>query len=374
MRQKKFLLVDDDAGFLAVIHELFVASGGGKWEVFTATNHAQALEILQKDRIDLIVLDIGMPIMDGFQFLRLLNQTHPGQHVAMLTGDVTEEKRKSCAQSGVLLLLEKPVNAEGFTTLFAALDSLAEAQVKSGFRGMMRQVGLQEVLQMECLGRKSSVLEVFAGKVRGRIYISDGSIVHAESGPVGGEAALYGLLALQGGEFNLGPFTEPSQRTIQGQWEFLLMEAARLSDEGSLQPLEPPETPVVESQAEAAAAPEPPVQAPSIQPAIARIPEPALSSIAVDEIAPAPGAVQIAEVVLCSGSGEVLYEWECPALENRLRLMQQVEQQASQVSNAITVGLFNRVEILTGQERIVCHLQPDRRLLVRSINLPHPDA
>ena len=46
----------------------------------------------------------------------------------------------------------------------------------------MRRVGLQEVLQMECLGRKSSVLEIFTGKVRGRIFICDGAIVHAESG------------------------------------------------------------------------------------------------------------------------------------------------------------------------------------------------
>ena len=43
-------------------------------------------------------------------------------------------------------------------------------------------------------------------------------------------AALYGLLALRGGEFNLLPFTEPPRRTIEGQWESLLMEAARLHE------------------------------------------------------------------------------------------------------------------------------------------------
>src|SRR5207302_1776455 len=122
---------------------------------------------------------------------------------------------------------------QGFEAVFSALDALAEAAPQTGFRGMMRRVGLQEVLQMECLGRKSSVLEVFTEKVRGRIFISDGSIVHAESGTLQGEVALYGLLALRGGEFNLLAFQEPARRTIAGQYEFLLMEAARLQDESS---------------------------------------------------------------------------------------------------------------------------------------------
>src|SRR5207237_578408 len=76
-------------------------------------------------------------------------------------------------------------------------------------------------------------LEVFTGKVRGRVFVCDGDIVHAESGNLQGEVALYGLLGLRGGEFNLRPFSEPPTRTISGHYEFLLMEAARLVDEGT---------------------------------------------------------------------------------------------------------------------------------------------
>lgn len=372
-------MVDDDADFLALVRELFVAAGGGKWEVFTATNHAQALELLQKERMDLVVLDIGMPIMDGFQFTRLLSRAHPGQNVAMLTGHVTEEKRKACQETGVLLLLEKPVAAEGFDALFAALASLADAQAHSGFRGMMRQVGLQEVLQMECLGRKSSVLEVFAGKVRGRIYISDGMIVHAEAGPVQGEAALYGLLALQGGEFNLGPFAEPAQRTISGPWEFLLMEAARLTDEGvqNLQ-LEGAEPPLAAAEASSVASQSGGETQILIRPDAASPPVPAAPTLferASEEAgdtsfetgAPVVSPqVRIEEVALCSGSGEVLYEWECRPLEGRLKLLEHVEQEAAQLSKLITLGRFDRLEIVTAEARMICHLQPDRRLFVRS--------
>jgi len=339
IKRKTFLFVDDEPAFLTSIQELFSEMARGKWDIFTAANHAQALALLAKMRVDIVVLDIGMAGMDGIQFLQLLGRTNPGQQVVMLTGEATEERRKTCLESGAVLFLEKPVVPDGYAAVFAALDALAGALPQGGFRGMMRRVGLQEVLQMECLGRKSSVLEIFTGKVRGRIFICDGSIVHADSGTLQGEVALYGLLALRGGEFNLLPFTEPPHRTIAGQWESLLMEAARLSDEGQkfLEADEP---------------------GPS-----AAAPDELLAATAVGLPA---GEVRIEEIVLCSGAGEVLYELDTKSLELRLRLLEQIEQQAAQLSSLAPVGRFDRLEIIPPEGRLVCQVQPDRRLFVRS--------
>jgi CheY-like chemotaxis protein len=338
IKRKALLFVDDDVEFLNNIQALFAEMARGKWDIFAAENHAQALALLAKLRVDLVVLDIGMPGLDGIQFLQLLGRTHPGQPVAILTGLATEEHRKTCLESGAAMFLEKPVVLNGFATIYAALDALAGAQPQGGFRGMMRRVGLQEVLQLECLGRKSSVLEIFTGKVRGRIFICDGAIVHADSGTLQGEMALYGMLALRGGEFNLLPYSEPPRRTIQGQWESLLMEAARLTDEGQ-NILEPPE-------AKTGAA------------------EPAQFAAGGTEEVP-PGQLSIEEIVLCSGAGEVLYEWESKSLELRLRLLEQIEQQATQLSSLAPVGRFDRLEIRTAEGRIVCQVQSDRRLFVR---------
>lgn len=346
VRRKQFLFVDDDAGFLTGMRELFDAMSHGAWEIFTAESHAQALALLQQQRMDVVVLDIGMPIMDGFQFLRLLGRTHPGQQVVMLTGHATAEGRKACLENGAALLLEKPVSSAGFGAVYAALDALADTQPQTGFRGMMRRVGLQEVLQMECLGRKSSILEISTTKARGRIFISDGSIVHAESGSLQGEVALYGLLGLQGGDFNLLAFSEPPRRTIQGHYESLLMEAARLTDEGAefLRTNAPETAPAPEIPAVPSAAP------PDVPPAPP----------------PASGTVRILETVLCSGAGEVLYQSECKSLENRRRLLEQIEQQAAEVSALAPVGRFDRLEILVRDGRIVCEVQPNLRLFVHS--------
>jgi CheY-like chemotaxis protein len=340
-RRKTFLFVDDDVDFLAGVREIFAGMSRGLWEIATADNHSKALAELGRQPKDVVVLDVNMPVMDGLEFLRLLRRTHPGQQVVMLTARTDEATRAACLENGAALFLHKLLTPEGFEGVFSALDALAGAVPQTGFRGMMRRVGLQEVLQMECLGRKSSVLEIFAGKTRGRIFIRDGAILHAESGNLQGEVALYSLLALQGGEFNLQPFTEPPRATISGHYEFLLMEAARLTDEG----------------AEAAAAGQ--VREGAVPT------EPGESSFS----APAPRPdepVTIQEVLLCSGAGEVLYQKGCSSVERRLGLLAQVEQQAVQLSNLVPAGRFDRLEILTDGSRSVCQVQAHMRLFVRS--------
>lgn len=351
LKRKQFLFVDDDAEFLSGIRDFFGTLSNGTWEIHLAQNHAQAFAELQKQKMDLIVVDIGMPVVDGVQFLRLLNRTHPGQQVVMLTALATEERRKECLEIGALLFLEKPTAPGGYESIFAALDALAGSSTGEGFRGVMRRLGLQEVLQMECLGTKSSILEIFTNKARGRIYIKDGVILHAEKGTVQGEVALYSLLALRGGEFNLRPFEEPPQRTIEGQWEFLLMEAARLTDEAGAEPDEPPPTEI-----EIPPAPEPPP---------ARMTSD--TEYFAAKLAPEnPTETRIEEVVLCSGAGEVLYDWQCKSLERRLNLLAQVEEHAQQLSHVAPVGRLERLEIITTEDRMVCQILPDRRLFVRS--------
>jgi CheY-like chemotaxis protein len=340
-KRKQFLFVDDDAQFLAVISELCKQQSNGQWVIRTATNHSQALEHLKTQRVDTVVLDLVMPVMNGIEFLRLLGRTHPGQQVVILTGRPDDGARKACQELGAALFLEKPTSPEQYQALFAALDAMGEGEAQPGFRGIMHRVGIQDVLQMECLARKSSVLVITTSGRQGRVYICDGEIVHAESGQLQGEMALYGLLALAGGEFSLQSFSEPAQRTISGHHEFLLMEAARLRDEaaadfgagtGGALRQEDSGTPPGETPA--------PTE---------------------------PRGVRIEEVLLCSGAGEVLYDWKCESIQSRLELFKSVEQQSMQAAKDVKSGLFHRLVMETGNGRLVIQIQPTFKLLVRSV-------
>src|SRR5690349_2086515 len=122
-RKKQLLFVDDDAKLLGLLTELFGEMAKDRWEISVAQNHAEALAQLQAKKADLVVLDIGMPMMDGVQFLRLLGRTHPGLQVVMLTGQASEAKRKECLDLGAALFLEKPTDKSGYAGVFAAIDA-----------------------------------------------------------------------------------------------------------------------------------------------------------------------------------------------------------------------------------------------------------
>jgi len=337
-KRKQFLFVDDDQECLTTLTAILKDLSKGQWAMRTATNHSQALEQLKAQSVDAVVLDVEMPVMDGIEFLRLLSRTHPGQQVVMLTGRVDETTRKTALDLGASLFLEKPTSGEGFRALHAALDALASAAPQTGFRGVMQRVELNDVLQMECLARKSSILVVSTGDRQGQIYICDGEIIHAQVGQLQGEMALYGLLGLAGGQFALQPFTEPARRSISGQFQFLLMEAARLRDETSAQPGPKPGSMRGGSDF-AGGAPETPTEA---------------------------RGMRIDEVLLNSGAGEVLYQSKCESIEKRLELFKKLEQQMMQASKGTPSGRFHRVSMDTGNNRLLIQIQPTFKLLVRS--------
>src|SRR5436190_1510826 len=89
------------------------------------------------------------------------------QLMGSLAGDATEEYRARCLSNGAELFLEKPRDQGGWQSIHATLHELAKFQPEEGFRGVLRRVGLQDVLQMECLARHSVLLRVQAGNVQG---------------------------------------------------------------------------------------------------------------------------------------------------------------------------------------------------------------
>jgi len=224
------LFVDDSMAFLELFGGLCAEFAKGSWQVHTAASADRALAILSERSLDLVVLDIGMPLLDGLQLLGIINRRYPGLKIAVMTGNATEAKRADALANGAELFLEKPATAEGMKAVFNVLSDLI-AWHREGFTGALRQVGLTEVIQMECNGRHASILEIRNNELRGQIYIEAGVVTHAAVGALTGEQAFYRLLSLKGGEFQVKPFKSPPQRTIQSHWEFLLMDATRAADE-----------------------------------------------------------------------------------------------------------------------------------------------
>jgi CheY-like chemotaxis protein len=230
-KKHQVLFVDDSLAFIETFSELWSVQANGTWEIHAATSADRALAILEQQPIDLIVLDIGIPMVDGIQLLGIIKRRKPGARIAVLTGKNTENNRATCLAGGADLFIEKPVSTEGSRIVFNMLNELVSWPQREGFSGTLHQVGLQEVIQMECIGRRSLILEIRNPEVLGEIYIETGAITHAQAGELVGVEALNRLLSLAGGEFRLKPFATPPQRTVEQPWEYLVMEAARCRDE-----------------------------------------------------------------------------------------------------------------------------------------------
>ena len=91
-RAYRILAVDDEDFNLDLIGALLAPKG---YEVVTASNGKEALDIVDRKNIDLILLDINMPVMDGYEVCRRVKQDPRTVHipVIMLTSLESHESR-----------------------------------------------------------------------------------------------------------------------------------------------------------------------------------------------------------------------------------------------------------------------------------------
>lgn len=334
--KRRILFVDDDPEFLQMVDRLMRLWSKGGLEILTAQTAGNALAILQNEPLDLVVIDVCMPVVDGLQFLAILNRRHPGLQKVVLTGFATDAYRAACLSAGAELFLEKPRTSAGMESVFSTLDELSRWKPEPGFRGVLRRVGLIDIIQMECLGRSSSLLAVSSPHLSGRIYIKDGFIIHAEAGDLKGEPAFKQLIGQASGDFRLNPFVDPPEQTIEGSWEGLLMDAAQARDEIAETAPKPEEKPLPEPEPE----------------------EPA------SEIVAAPTAIE--ELMICSEAGDVFHAWQCPNTDLRVSFLEFLSQKARLLMNVLPMGAFDRAEFLGESSRLVAQLSQGRGIVLRT--------
>lgn len=119
MTAKQILVVDDDA----VIREVVAAclQHLGKWGVLTAASGKEALQQVNTEKIDAIVLDVMMPEMDGFAVLQCLrsNPTTQPIPVVLLTASNHLPSRDRLPKLGVVSIIFKPFDPIDFVQKIA---------------------------------------------------------------------------------------------------------------------------------------------------------------------------------------------------------------------------------------------------------------
>ncbi|MBC8431583.1 MAG: response regulator [Desulfobacterales bacterium] len=109
MDKIKILLVDDDQNFLSITKKRLAKRG---YTVQTASTGLEALESLRSQNIQVGILDIKMPDMNGIEVLKIIKTQFPLVQVIMLTGIPTVGCASDSLKAGALNYLIKPVDFE----------------------------------------------------------------------------------------------------------------------------------------------------------------------------------------------------------------------------------------------------------------------
>lgn len=110
----KVLLVDDEQEFVQTLSERLNTRNYGSYPVFGGE---KALELLDSEVPDVMVLDLKMPGMGGVEVLRKTKEANPGIEIIILTGHGSEEDKKICLELGAYAYLHKPVDIAELTKL-----------------------------------------------------------------------------------------------------------------------------------------------------------------------------------------------------------------------------------------------------------------
>jgi YesN/AraC family two-component response regulator len=103
------LLVDDETPFLnSLVEGLRIYAGN--LNIITAENGKKAMEILKTIAVDLVITDLKMPVMDGFELLEYLKTERPGTRVMVMSMLDSPEIQARLKGLGVNQFIEKPID------------------------------------------------------------------------------------------------------------------------------------------------------------------------------------------------------------------------------------------------------------------------
>ncbi|MDP9098790.1 MAG: response regulator, partial [Verrucomicrobiota bacterium] len=201
-------------------------------EVDVAPTLEQAHDIILNAKPDLFVLDIEAVPDLSQEFLYDLRTSHPNARAIVLTGGHFAVHQEQAAGLGAIHFLEKPFPHGDFVALVEALLSPSSAADSEKFQGTLSDLHLADIIQLKCMSGSSAVLQFTGPKgEKARVYFEAGQVRHATAPGKEGVAAFNEIVNWKGGQISEVSGAAPGPRTIEQDWQMLLMEAVRKIDE-----------------------------------------------------------------------------------------------------------------------------------------------
>lgn len=209
------LIVDDDKTFLLSLVEGLRAHDQ-EFEIRTAENGKIATQILKDESVDLIITDLKMPVMDGFELLAYMSSHHPRIPVIVMTAYGTPVIENSVSHLGAIRYLEKPLD---FDLLVDNIYNIVKPFDDVDVPGI-QLTSFLKLLQME---KKTCVLTIRNQNQKGKMFLKKGALIHAIAPSSSGETAVMEILGWGQSEIQISSKTFSVEKNIQHDLDFIMM-------------------------------------------------------------------------------------------------------------------------------------------------------
>jgi len=220
---KKVLIVDDDRSFRQSLIDGF-KSYEDKFAITTAKDGIQACEILEKETINLVLTDLKMPRMDGFELVAHLSSNFSDIPVIVMTAFGTPQMEDNLREMGTFQYIEKPID-------FSMLVEKILKGLEGPSQGYITGVSLSSFLQLLELDKKDCTLTIKAGSKNGNMYFRDGELLDSRYGAISGSEAAYEIVSWKNVEISIDNGCSVTNRQIKESLGFILLEGSRRKDE-----------------------------------------------------------------------------------------------------------------------------------------------
>ena len=227
---KNVLIVDDEKTVRVTLSEWFKNFVEG-FNPITAENGKDAVGALSAGKIDLVITDLNMPKMDGFELLAHINNKYSTMPTIVMTAFSTEQIKVKITELGVVYFLEKPLNYDFLKKIdFHSLGTkTTDKQEKP--KNFVNGISLTSFLQLIDMEKKTCTLTIKCGDKTGLLYLVNGDLVDAEAESFRGEKAAYEIICWDNVLIEIDNECTKREKNVDFTTTHLLMEACRIKDE-----------------------------------------------------------------------------------------------------------------------------------------------
>jgi len=237
---KNVLIVDDEKVFLLSLSD-GLKSYSDEFNVLIAFDGKEAVKILNSTKIDLVVTDLKMPEMDGFQLLAYLTRHFPNIPTIVMTAFGTPDMEEKLLNVGATQYMEKPLDFD------VLADNIRQHVARDDSQGHIKGITLGTFLQFLEMEEKTCTLTVTSNERIGSLYFLEGELINAKTETSEGEQAAFEIIGWDETEIEINYSCKNKTKTITSPLSFVLMESCKIKDEVPKQ-LEEQETKDVEEK------------------------------------------------------------------------------------------------------------------------------